>query len=172
MWLTLVTPLLALLLSYALDAPKRNQIEAARIVAQRALEHFDQNAPEQLYAMFPAEARAQIDRDAFIATLRERRESLGELQDSDARDEVRHDWYPGDGIVHFGFNRAGSRGDSNESIVIDVREATPTLAAVFMSFEGQPPAHNIYVPPHRACRTNDTDLYCGSWATDPPRSLF
>lgn len=163
MWLTLVTPLLALLLSYALDAPKRDQIDAARIVAQRALDHFDQNAPEQLYAMFPADAQARIDRDAFIATLRERRDSLGELQDSDARDEVRHDWYPGDGIVHFGFNRAGSRGDSNESIVIDVREATPTLSAVFMSFDGQPPAHNIYVPPHRACLTNDTDLYCGGW---------
>ena len=36
MWLTLVTPLLALLLSHALGAPQRNQIETARAVAHRA----------------------------------------------------------------------------------------------------------------------------------------
>lgn len=173
MWLTLVTPLLALLLSYALDAPKRHRIEAARVVAQRALEHFDQKEPEQLYAMFTTESQAMIDREAFIAALRERRDLLGELQDSDAREEERYDWYPRTGIVQFNFARAGSRRYSNESIVIDVRGPTPQLAAVFMSFGEESPEPNILVPQHRACRDNRTGLLdCGGFDELPPRSLF
>lgn len=173
MWLTLVTPLLALLLSYALDAPDRQRIEAARRVAQRALEHFDQKQPEQLYEMFTAESKAMIDRDDFIATVRERRDSLGELQDGDARDEVRHDWYPRAGIIQFNFNRAGTRWHSSESIVIDVRDPTPMLSAVFMSFGGKSQEDNLFVPRHRACRDNQMGvLHCGGFDERPPRSLF
>jgi hypothetical protein len=171
MWLTLVTPLLALLLSYALGAPQRNQIETARAVAQRALAHFDQNEPDQLYAMFTTESLAMIDRDSFIATLRGRRDSQGELRDSDARRELRHQWYPRAGIIQFDFSRAGAKGESSESIVIDVHGSAPAVSAVFMSFEGQPPAHNVFVP-RRDCGRNTELLHCGGFDDPPPRSLF
>jgi hypothetical protein len=172
MWLTLLTPLLVLLLSYALDAPKRHRIEAARVVALRALEHFDQQQAEQLYAMFAPESQAMIDRDAFIATLKARRDLLGDLQDSDARKENRHDWYHRTGIVQFNFSRMGSKGQSKESIVIDVRGPMPQLAAVFMSF-GRESQDNIFVPRHRDCRDNRTGLLsCGGFDEVPPRGLF
>jgi hypothetical protein len=162
-----------LLLSYALDAPKRNRIEAARVVAQRALEYFDKNAPEQLYAMFTTESQAMIDRESFIATLRERRDSLGELRGRDAREELVYHWYPRAGLVQFNFSRAGSKSYSNESIVIDVHGPTPSLAAVFMSFGEEPPAPNIFVPRHRDCSDNRTGLLnCGGFDDNPPRGLF
>lgn len=171
MWLTLVTPLLALLLSYALGASQRNRIETARAVAQRALAHFDQNEPDRLYAMFMTESLAMIDRDSFIAALRERRASLGELRNSDARRELRHRWYPRAEVIQFDYSRAGAKGQSSESIVIDVHGPTPTVSAVFMSFDGQPPAHNVFVP-RRDCGGNNELLHCGHFDDLPPRSLF
>jgi len=171
MWLTLVAPLLALLLSYALDAPERNRIDAAREVARTALAYFDRNEPDRLYAMLTTESQAMIGGDAFIATLRERRASLGELQGSDARKELRHRWYPRAGIVQFDYSRAGVRDRSSESIVIDVRGSRPSVAAVFMSFEGQPPAHNVFAP-RRDCGNGIELLHCGRIDDVPQRSLF
>ncbi len=171
MWLTLVIPLLGFLLSYALGASQRNQIENARVVAQRALAHFDKNEPDQLYAMFTTESLAMIDRDAFIAALREQRDSLGELRESDARRELRHRWYPRAGIIQFDYSRTGVKGESSESIVIDVHGPTAAVSAVLMTFEGQPPAHNIFVP-RRDCGRNNELLHCGLLDDRPPRSLF
>jgi hypothetical protein len=171
MWLTLVVPPLALLLSYALGASQRNQIETARVVAQRALEHFDRSETEQLYAMFTTESSGLIDRDSFIATLRERRDSLGELRNGDARRELRYRWYPRAGIIQFDYSRAGAKGQSSESIVIDMHGPAPILSAVFMSFDGQPPAHNVFVP-RRNCGGNIELLHCGRFDDEPPRSLF
>lgn len=171
MWLTLVTPLLALLLSYALGAPQRNRIETARAVAQRALAHFDQNEPDRLYAMFTAESLTMIDRDSFIATLRERRDSVGRLQNSDGRRELRHHWYPRAEIIQFDFSRAGAKGQSSESIVIDVHGPAPAVSVVFMTFEGRPPSHDLFVP-RRDCGSNTAALHCGRFDDLPPRSLF
>ncbi|HEY5757832.1 MAG TPA: hypothetical protein VIU34_18530 [Steroidobacter sp.] len=171
MWLTLAMPLLALLLSYALGAPQRNRIETARVVALRALAHFDRNESEQLYAMFTTDSLALIDRDSFIATLRERRDSLGELRNSDARRELRYHWFPRAEVIQFDFGRAGAKGQSSESIVIDVHDPAPALSAVFMTFEGQPPAHNVFMP-RRHCGGNNELLHCGRFDDQAPRSLF
>jgi flagellar basal body-associated protein FliL len=171
MWLTLAIPLLALLLSYALGASQRYRIESARVVARRALAHFDRNESEQLYAMFTTDSLAMIDRDSFLATLRERRDSLGELRNSDARRELRYQWYPRAEVIQFDFRRAGAKSQSSESIVIDVHDSAPTLSAVFMTFDGQPPAHNVFVP-RRHCGGNNELLHCGRFDDQPPRSLF
>ena len=171
MSLTLATPLLALLLSYALGAPERDRIEIARVVAQRALAHFDQNEPEQLYAMFATDSLAKIDRDSFIATLRERRDSIGELRSRRARRELQHSWYPRSGLMQFDYRRAGVRGRSRESIVIDVRGPTLTVSTVLMTFEPQP-AENTVLVLGRNCLVNDEKLYCGGIGERPPRSLF
>ncbi|HEY0686647.1 MAG TPA: hypothetical protein VGD45_30185 [Steroidobacter sp.] len=174
MWLTLLTPLLAFALSYALEAPQRQRIETARVVAQRALEHFDRNEPEQLYAMFTPESRDMIDRAAFVTTLRERRETVGGLRYSDARSEKRHQWYPRAGIVQFDFYRLGDNGkssDSSESIVIDVRGLSPMVSALSMSFENPLTAPDILVP-RRDCGGKHEKLHCGHDDDLPPRSLF
>jgi hypothetical protein len=168
MLLTLVTPLAALLLSYALGSPQRSRIETARTVAQGALASFDQNEPQRLYAMFTTESLAMIDRDSFIAILRERRDSVGALE---SREGLRHQWYPRAGVIQFDYSRVGTAGESNESIVIDVRGSEPAVSAVFMSFEGQPPAHNIFVP-RRSCGGRNEVLHCGQFDDQPPRSLF
>lgn len=171
MWLMMAVPLLALLLSHALGAPQRAKIEAARAIAQRALAHFDNDEPDQLHAMFMAESMAMIDRDAFISALKERRDSLGALSNDEARRELRHHWYPAAGVIQFDYQRTGSKGQSNESIVIDVHGPDPALSAVFMTFEGQPPAHNIFVP-RRHCGGEGELLHCGHFDDQPPRSLF
>ena len=171
MWLTLVAPLLALLLSYALGASQRNRIETARVVALRALAHFDGNESEQLYAMFTTDSLALIDRDSFIAAVRERRDSLGVLRSSDARQELRYRWYPRAEVIQFDFSRAGARSQSSESIVIDVRDPAPALSAVFMTFDGQPPIHNIFAP-RRHCGGSNELLHCGRFDDQAPRSLF
>jgi hypothetical protein len=171
MWLTLATLLLALLLSYALGAPEHNRMDSARAVAQRALAHFDQNEPEQLYAMFATESLAKVDRDSFIATLRERRDSTGELRSSSARRELRHHWYPRSEIIQFDYRRAGAKGLSSESIVIDVRGPTLTVSTVLMTFEAQP-AENTVLVLGRNCDVNNQELHCGGFDELPPRSLF
>lgn len=171
MWLTLAAPVLALLLSYALGASERNRIESARVVAQRALAHFDQNEPEGLYGMFTSESRAMIDRESFLATIRERRDSTGELQNGKARRELRHRWYPRGEIIQFDYARAGVKGRSSESIVIDVRGPLPAVSAVFMTFEGRSAAHNVFVP-RRDCDGRNELLHCGQVDDQAPRSLF
>jgi hypothetical protein len=170
MLLTLAMPLLGLLLGYVLGASQRNRIEAAREVAQRALEHFDRNEPDRLYAMFMSDSLAMIDRDSFIATLRERRSSLGELRSGNARRELRHHWYFRAGVIQFDYSRVGAKSQSSESIVIDVHGAAPAVSAVFMTFEGQPPARNVFVP-RRNCGDYEL-LHCGGSDDRPPRSLF
>jgi hypothetical protein len=171
MWLTLAVPLLVLLLSFGLRAQQRNRIETARAVAQRALAHFDQNETEELSAMFMTESLAMVDRDSFIATLKERRESLGELRDSGGRRELSYRWYPRAEIIQFDYSRAGSKGASRESIVIDLHGPTPAVSAVSMNLEGQPTARNVFVP-RRHCGDNHERLHCGHFNDVPRRSLF
>jgi hypothetical protein len=136
--------------------------------------HFDRNESERLYAMFTTESLGMIDRDSFIATLKERRDSLGELRNSDARRELGYRWYPRAGLIQFDFSRAGAKSQSSESIVIDVHDVhdpAPALSAVFMSFNSQPPAHNVFVPRRHCGGTNEL-LHCGRFNDQPPRSLF
>ena len=168
--LTLATPPLGLLLSYALGAPEHNRFESAREVAQRALAHFDQNEPEQLYAMFATESLAQVDHDSFIATLRKRRDSTGELRSSRARRELRHVWYPRTGIIKFEYRRAGVKDQSSEMIVIDVRGPTLAVSTLVMMFDAQRPADTVLVL-GRNCYFNSPSLFCEGDEM-PPRSLF
>jgi hypothetical protein len=118
--------------------------------------------------MFATESLAMVDRDSFIAMLGERRDSAGALR---SREELRHRWYPHAEIIEFDYSRVGAEDESSESIVIDVRGSAPTVSAVFMSFKGQPPAYNVFVP-RRNCGGNHELLHCGQFDDQSPRSLF